>query len=299
MKTQILNTDPLARIPEDGEMCWFEPRSLDDMFRRSRTDGSDLENRTTWMINTPQEDGHRTIIPAESLDLSDYAKNPIVLLGHWSDDLAGRSKVSLRDKNGTKVLEANMKDGDVKDGGDWDLEDEEVMRNYRKVQKGLLRGASIGFQAISWKREPRDPNKEMSWDNMKMTLVKGILKEWSLVSLPSNPGALVTSRMLYTPSRSIVVPEMPFEKNILPRQDAPVESVQTESVPLTPTPVAENRTEEVAAVETAPVESSEARQENLVQPSPLISVTPEMIAEIMRQREATITEYALKLLGRT
>jgi len=107
--------------------------------------------------------------------------------------------------------------------------------------------------------------------------------------------------MLYTPSRQIVVPEMPFEKNILPRQDAPIESVQTESVPLTPTPVAENRTEEVAAVETAPVESSEARQSqvNLVQPSPLISVTPEMIAEIMRQREATITEYALKLLGRT
>lgn len=188
-------------IPEDGETCYIPFSS----FVRSRINGANEPNRTVWTINARNEDAHRTVIPAGALSLTRYKSNPIVLLNHYDNYVLGTSKVSKRKTDdGEEYLEAIMDDRDAADGGNWDLDDPIAVETLNKVKKGILKGASIGFQGDQWERKLRDQNGGDTWENTIMELKNGSLLEWSIVSVPSNPSTLVTSRMLaHDPTRKI------------------------------------------------------------------------------------------------
>lgn len=203
-------------IPEDGETCYIPFSS----FARSRTGGATEPNRTVWTINTPREDSHRTIIPPAALSLTRYKSNPIVLLNHYDNYVLGTSKVSKRKTDdGEEYLEAIMDDRDAADGGNWDLDDPIAIDTLNKVKKKILRGASIGFSSYEWERKLRDPEKGDTWENNIMELKKGMLLEWSIVTIPSNPNTLVTSRMLtHDPTRKVFsIPK------VITREPAPSE----------------------------------------------------------------------------
>lgn len=188
--------------PRDNEFC-----EIDYAAKFVRGTTSDKIDRSTWVINTNDLDSYNSVIPPDNGDLAAYRNNPVVLINHNYDRLAGHSVVSRRGKSDKARIEATMRDGDrIEDGGDWDLHDDVVARFYRKVQAGLMRGASIGFRA-RWERVLRDgadPDKFESWF---WRAVDWTLMEWSIVTVPANPSALKTSRMLKRMGREI--PETP------------------------------------------------------------------------------------------
>jgi len=69
----------------------------------------------------------------------------------------------------------------------WDHEDELVERWYRKVKKGLLTQASIGFMPINGEYTERNGERVYRYTDW-------MLREWSFVPIASNPEADVTSR---------------------------------------------------------------------------------------------------------
>lgn len=167
-----------------GEYC---RREVPVEVRRNRTKGADTDNRTTVTINTADQDRHGTIIMPEGARLDNYAANPVVLINHDNRLLAASSSVSLQ--NGRLV--ANVEDDA------WDLEDPEIAKWFRKLKKGLLKMASIGFRANAVEKEIIDPKGD-PWDprNVIWRITEWELLEWSFVTVPSNPNAVVTQRML-------------------------------------------------------------------------------------------------------
>lgn len=172
-------------VPRAGETC---RRSFTGVaIRRNRTKGAGEDNRTTVTINTDEEDRHGTIIEPEGARLENYNRNPIVLINHRYSLLAGTSAVSLR--NGRLV--ANMSDDD------WDMDDPDIAKWFRKMKAGLLSAASIGFRSNEVEKELIDPDGDpYNWNNIRYRITDWELLEWSWVTVPSNPGALVTSRQM-------------------------------------------------------------------------------------------------------
>lgn len=191
MSEIVSNTDQRhpVWVPRSDEYCRRE--LFGDILRRTRTSDADEDNRTTVTINTAQEDRHGTIIEPKGAQLDDYKRNPVVLINHDYSLLAGVSTVSKREGK----VEANMRDED------WDLDDERIAPWQRKVRKGLMKGASIGFRALEVVKELIDEEGDpWAWDNLRYIIRKWTLLEWSYVSVPSNPGAVVTARQLHTPT---------------------------------------------------------------------------------------------------
>jgi HK97 family phage prohead protease len=149
-------------------------RDLPTEVRRSSDD-----KKTVFIINTKALDAHGTIIEPEGGDLSRYMANPVVLINHDLDRVAGKSSISLRDGR----LVAEMEDAD------WDLEDPEIRKWHNKVRKGFVKGASIRFKIMDLKSEVQN-EKEV------YRIPKWELMEWSIVSIPSNPETLNTERAL-------------------------------------------------------------------------------------------------------
>ena len=166
-------------VPQAGEYCRRT-------FVLGESDVVNADERTTVTINTVEEDRHGTVIEPSGADLSQYHRNPVVLINHDYDLLAAHSAVTLSDGR----LVAQQTDAD------WDLDDPAIARWHRKLKKGLLRAASIGFMATRVERELRDPDGPDDWTNRRYRIVEWVLLEWSYVTVPSNPGALVTARQL-------------------------------------------------------------------------------------------------------
>lgn len=178
----MADTAPLY-VPQAGEYCRRT-------FVLGESDVVNADSRTTVTINTVEEDRHGTVIEPAGADLSQYHRNPVVLINHDYDLLAAHSQVSLSDGR----LVATQTDED------WDLDDPAIARWHRKLKKGLLRAASIGLMATRVGRELRDPNGPDDWTNRRYRIVEWALLEWSYVTVPSNPGALVTARMMGGPT---------------------------------------------------------------------------------------------------
>lgn len=176
-------------MPKEGEYCQrhFSVGPSASIERNRANDDATEENRTVATINTADRDSYGTIIKAKGADFSAYEQNPIVLINHNRSLLAATSTVSVR---GEKIVGTTMDE-------DWDLEDPEILRYYRKIKRKLMRGVSIAFQTIETERQLIDPDGDpYDWKNIQIVITKWMLREWSFVTIPSNPNALVTQRQL-------------------------------------------------------------------------------------------------------
>lgn len=151
----------------------YELRATNEI--RQSADGS----RTTVIINTDRMDSYRTVIVPEGGQLEDYKRNPVVLFNHDTRNVVGKSTIRLQDGR----LIAEMGDDD------WDNDDPEAMRIKNKVKKGIIRGASIGFNYMD-----EDVTQEEDERGTFYRINKWHLMEWSYATIPSNKDAVVTQR---------------------------------------------------------------------------------------------------------
>jgi hypothetical protein len=160
------------RGPQLGQ---YQRRTYNADVRRSSDDQS-----TTVIINTDAVDGHGTIVDPEGMRLEHgnrrFSRN--FFINHDMNLLAGESpQPQLRGGS----LQVQVHDDA------WDHEDELVERWYRKVKKGLLTQASIGFMPIDGEYTERNGQRVYRYTDW-------MLREWSFVPIASNPEADVTSR---------------------------------------------------------------------------------------------------------
>jgi HK97 family phage prohead protease len=107
--------------------------------------------------------------------LEPYKENPVVLWGH---NLGGVPIATMTD---LKI------EGDEITGlPDFDDEDPEAMRIYRKYEKGLVKACSIGFEPLAYSEDPAD----MLPGQLGPTVTSWELMEISLLPVPSNREAL-------------------------------------------------------------------------------------------------------------
>lgn len=174
------NTD--LWVPREGDYARRQFVGVD--IQRFPVDEAQEERNTVVTINTSDIDMQGTVIDPAGGDLEAYRKNPVVLINHDINLLAAKSTIALKDNK----LEANV------DDDSWDISDPLISRWFEKLKRGLLNAASIGFtvKRIEQKRSSHLENKRRRGFIIK----EWVLREWSFVSVPSNPNTLVTQRML-------------------------------------------------------------------------------------------------------
>lgn len=141
--------------------------------------------RTTITINTDTLDRYGTVIDPGGAVLDNYRKNPVFLINHDPNLLAG-SGANIRMQDGKLIAEV---DDDM-----WDQDDPQIQRWYNKVKNGTMRASSIQFNPLEWEEEEQENEEGRSVRFTRITDWE--LLEWSFVTLPGNPDAVRMGRSL-------------------------------------------------------------------------------------------------------
>lgn len=130
------------------------------------------------VFSSPAPNDQGGIIPNEVIDLSRYRLNPVLLLEHrWTAEFLIGTTGNWRMENGEWVCDP-----------EFHLETQVSKENAGMYNKGALRAASIGGEAI-WKMNSTGTEYERDADGNRIC-EKFYLYEISLVALPSNPEAV-------------------------------------------------------------------------------------------------------------
>ncbi|MDO4763842.1 MAG: DUF3037 domain-containing protein [Flavobacteriaceae bacterium] len=105
------------------------------------------------------------------IDLKRFKSNPVMLDGH---NHSNHSVIG-------KWKDIKVENGKLSADTDFDLEDDNAKTISGKVERGIIKGASMG---ISFSK------KDFSYENGELILQKCSLHEASIVAIPSNSGAL-------------------------------------------------------------------------------------------------------------
>lgn len=156
--------------PQIGERFYA---SLDTRISTHAAPGSDGEReRFNFVINTGAEDRKGTRIHPQGADIRHFLRNPMVLFNHDLNIPLGRA-VSMEMK-GDKLI------GTV----EFDPDDEFAMKIERKVKSGFINATSIGFI----------PKRMEMADDGVIDIMEWELAEFSIVTVPANPEALLEGR---------------------------------------------------------------------------------------------------------
>lgn len=141
------------------------------------------ETAAVATISTKGVDLEGDVIEPEGIDLSLYKSNPIVLFNHDPERPIGHCAWIRANDEGVKakVCYARRPEGWV---GGWFAQ--EV---YELTKQGVLKGMSIGFIPL----KIDDPDEKQKAIGCKRYISQALLFEFSSVSLPCNPAALVES----------------------------------------------------------------------------------------------------------
>lgn len=138
------------------------------------SDGADADPLYTFVISTGQVDRHGDTIDVNGWDLEQYRANPVVLWQHDSYPGPIGSGLNVRVEDG--VLKADVRFSKSHPLG---------QRARDLVEEGHLRAVSVGFRIVEYRVNEDRPGY------MPMDILKAELWEFSTVSIPANPGALV------------------------------------------------------------------------------------------------------------
>lgn len=128
------------------------------------------EGEVEFVVSTNAWDSHGERIDVDGINLKDYKKNPVVLWGH--------DGFNLPIANATKVWKEA---GKLMARAKFYLDDAFSAKIYDYIVKGRLNAVSIGGMIEEWGSDG-------------MTIAKMNMKEFSVVSVPANPEALVASK---------------------------------------------------------------------------------------------------------
>lgn len=144
-----------------------------------RADSVNVDERTAdFVISSEAVDSYGTVFKASGWDLSRYEKNPVVTFQHrdWDPDpdmVIGTSSVRFEDDKMIATL--RFEEGN-----------EVAEKVFRKVQNGILRGASIHASVM----DARYGAEDLGEDPDVIYFTRQQLNAWSVVTLPSNPDAV-------------------------------------------------------------------------------------------------------------
>jgi HK97 family phage prohead protease len=149
-----------------------------------KVDDSEDNRIVKVVISTKDVDRDGDVVEPKGADLTNYRKNPVVLFNHdYEHPVARCSDIQIKNDR----IEATVKfpNASVSKKSD------EV---YGLIKEGVLNATSIGFSVKSYDYLYEEPG------NAKTRITGLHIKEWelrefSIVSVPANPGALVIERM--------------------------------------------------------------------------------------------------------
>jgi len=153
--------------------CIVNPKAVDV---ESLLDGGQLRH----VISDETIDRHGDIVRASGWDLTNYKKNPVILLGHNHRGLPiGKSiRIIKRIKEKQLVSVGEYPSAELH---------EEANTVFRLAVSGYINSVSVGFMPKEW--EPID--EEHPWDGYDIK--KQELWEYSIVPVPANPNALINA----------------------------------------------------------------------------------------------------------
>jgi HK97 family phage prohead protease len=125
--------------------------------------------KTFILCDSATENTYGFRIDLNGMDLGRFYENPVMLYGHASSYVIGRWK------------NVRIEEGQLKAEPDFDMDDAEAAKIAKKVEKGYLKGASVGI--IIKKMEADE-------ETGKRKATKTELLEASIVAVPSDKNAL-------------------------------------------------------------------------------------------------------------
>ena len=137
---------------------------------RSKSDGGVYTY--TFHVSSATPDRMDDVIDQAGIDLRHYKQNPVVLFQHDTSKVVGKAlSIAVIDGKLTSTMKFNPQSG--------------FARNVEAaVRGGYLKATSVGFSPLQWTPRPGGPG-------LKFERIE--LLEYSVVSVPANPEALIVS----------------------------------------------------------------------------------------------------------
>lgn len=133
------------------------------------------------VITTDRVDRDSEVVVTKGLDFEGFRKNPVVLFMHDATKIIGKA-LWVKVGRGEAVAKTQFAETDFA---------EEV---WQHVKGGFLKGVSIGMDFMTMQRRDlteKDVQKRADWAGAKAIIEKAEILEFSFVSIPANPDALV------------------------------------------------------------------------------------------------------------
>lgn len=130
------------------------------------------EGQIEFVVSTGTVDSHGERINVAGIDIKEFKKNPVVLWGHDGFNLPIAKAIKVW-KDGDKLMAKAQ----------FYMKDEFASKVYNYIIDGYLNAVSIGGMVQEWGADG-------------ITISKMVMKEFSVVSIPANPDALVASKSL-------------------------------------------------------------------------------------------------------
>jgi uncharacterized protein len=134
-----------------------------------------MGDEPTICISTSAEDRDGDVLEPAGCDLTNYRRNPVVLFGHDYSSLPVGSCTSV-----------DVRPEGIVASWRWLENDPMADRVRNAFDQGVLRAASVGFRPGVSQRRANGGLLYKTWS----------LLEWSLVPIPSNPGAVRLAKSL-------------------------------------------------------------------------------------------------------
>lgn len=129
-------------------------------------------NVSTFVLSDETINSYGFKVLTGGIDTREFEKNPVMLLEHDRRSLIGRW-TNLRKEGGRLLADP-----------EFDPDDEQALKTQKKVEKGYMKGVSVGIQILKLGVETPEGGTSVP------VVVESKLKEGSLCALPGNGNAL-------------------------------------------------------------------------------------------------------------
>jgi HK97 family phage prohead protease len=154
---------------------------------------SDEARSLRFTISTGCIDREQDTIALAGWDLANYLKNPVVLWGHDGSRLPIGRAVNVGVENGALKATVDFIPPDTPEGGQF------AEAVYRLARGGFINATSVGFRPIKW-TFTQDPERGADDWFPGIDFEAQELVEFSLVTVPANPEALIEPQPLPAPA---------------------------------------------------------------------------------------------------
>jgi HK97 family phage prohead protease len=157
--------------------------------------GGEEVRKLRYVITTDAVDREQDKISANGWDLTAYLQNPVVLWGHDHDLVIGKALSVVQESNGLSAT-VEFQPSDMPVVGPW------ADYAYRSGVSGFVRATSVGFYPKEWEFTDDENRGADDWFP-GIDFKRQELTEFSIVSVPANPEALLLPESTVTQPQNL------------------------------------------------------------------------------------------------